>query len=339
VAAVSVPAAVTGHLEAADREIAHRRMIEIRLFEQTVSKLFYKGELPGFVHLYIGEEAVAVGACLVLNTDDFITSTHRGHGHLIAKGADLRRMMAELYARSTGYCKGKGGSMHIADFSLGIAGANGIVGGGMPIAAGLGLGAQLLGDKRVAVAFFGDGGANQGTFHESLNLASIWKLPVIFICENNGFTEWTPYRELTAIDRIGDRASSYTMPGFTVDGNDVEAMAETVRKAVQRARAGEGPTLIEAQTYRWHAHNEGEEAFVGRWGYRTKDELETWKQRDPIALLEGRMIEAGQITADRAQSVRDEVQSEIDAAVVFAKESPLPEPSEVTSDLFSATHS
>jgi TPP-dependent pyruvate/acetoin dehydrogenase alpha subunit len=309
-------------------------MITIRLFEQTVSKLFYKGELPGFVHLYIGEEAIATGVCLALEASDFITSTHRGHGHLIAKGADIRRMMAELYGKATGYCKGKGGSMHIADFSLGIAGANGIVGGGLPIATGIGLAAKLAGDSRVAVAFFGDGGANQGTFHESLNLASIWRLPVVFVCENNGFTEWTPVRELTAIEHIADRASAYSVPGQLVDGNDVEAVRAAARAAVERARNGEGPSLIEARTYRWFSHNEGEEAFIGRWGYRTKEELESWKQRDPIAQLESRMQADGQLSGAEAQALRKEVQVMVDEAVEFAKGSPLPEAATVGEDLF-----
>ena len=251
-------------------------MYKIRRFEQEAVKLFHNKELPGWLHSYIGEEAVAVGVCASLNRDDYITSTHRGHGHCIAKGADLKRMMAELYGKETGYCKGKGGSMHIADFSIGILGANGIVGGGIPIATGTALASQYLEDGRVTVCFFGDGASNQGGFHESLNLASLWKLPVVYVCENNLYAETTPQADHQPIRDIADRAKSYNMPGVIVDGNDVFAVYEKANKAVERARAGRGPTLIECKTYRYRGHWEGDPEV-----YRTKEEVKEWKKRSP----------------------------------------------------------
>ena len=307
----------------------YRSMRSIRSFEEKVAELFYAGRLPGFVHLYVGQEAVATGVCANLRDDDVITSTHRGHGHLIAKGARLDRMMAELYGGIDGYCHGKGGSMHIADFSVGIYGANGIVGGGLPIAVGAGLAARVQRSDRVAVAFFGDGASNEGTFGESLNLASIWKLPVIFVCENNGFTQFTPTEQLTA-GIIAERAKGYDVPGVVVEADDVVTVHEAAREAVARARSGAGPTLIEARQWRFRAHNEGEEAFIGgEWKYRTKESLEAAMQRDPIEKLRLQIDDPdGVARIDRA------VAEAIEAAVAFGEKSPLPPPEAALDDLY-----
>lgn len=307
----------------------YRSMRSIRSFEEKVAELFYAGRLPGFVHLYVGQEAVATGVCANLRDDDVITSTHRGHGHLIAKGARLDRMMAELYGGIDGYCHGKGGSMHIADFSVGIYGANGIVGGGLPIAVGAGLAARVQRSDRVAVAFFGDGASNEGTFGESLNLASIWKLPVIFVCENNGFTQFTPTEQLTA-GIIAERAKGYDVPGVVVEADDVINVHGAAREAVERARSGTGPTLIEARQWRFRAHNEGEEAFIGgEWKYRTKEALEAAMQRDPIEKLRLQIDDPDGIARiDRA------VAEAIEAAVAFGEKSPLPTPDAALDDLY-----
>src|ERR671935_2629966 len=258
----------------------YERMVQIRTFEDTASKKFAAGRIPGFVHLYAGEEAVAVGVCTHLTDEDFITSHHRGHGHCIAKGVDLREMVAELLGREAGACRGKGGSMHIADVHKGMLGANGIVGGGFPLACGAALTAKTLGTGGVAVCFFGDGASNQGTFHEGLNLAAIWKLPVVFVCENNGYAESTPVRYHCAASDIANRASAYEIPGAVVDGLDVFAVYEAAREVVARARRGEGPTLIEAKTYRYYGHFEGDTIL-----YRTQEELELYRHRDPIVSL------------------------------------------------------
>ena len=307
----------------------YRSMRSIRSFEEKVAELFYAGRLPGFVHLYVGQEAVATGVCANLRDDDVITSTHRGHGHLIAKGARLDRMMAELYGGIDGYCHGKGGSMHIADFSVGIYGANGIVGGGLPIAVGAGLAARVQRSDRVAVAFFGDGASNEGTFGESLNLASIWKLPVIFVCENNGFTQFTPTEQLTA-GIIAERAKGYDVPGVVVEADDVINVHGAAREAVERARSGTGPTLIEARQWRFRAHNEGEEAFIGgEWKYRSKEALEAAMQRDPIEKLRLQIDDPDGIARiDRA------VVEAIEAAVAFGEKSPLPTPDAALDDLY-----
>jgi acetoin:2,6-dichlorophenolindophenol oxidoreductase subunit alpha len=316
------------------RELAltlYERMIRIRAFEEKVQQLFKLGKLPGFVHLYIGEEAVAVGACSVLRDDDRITSTHRGHGHLIAKGADVGRMMAELFGRRSGYCKGKGGSMHIFDFGLGILGANGIVGGGIPIATGAALADQVIGRDSVTVAFFGDGAANQGVLHEALNLSSVWRLPVIYLCENNQYTEWMRTEDITA-GKIADRAHAFGVPGEQVDGNDVFAVRDAVSIAVARARGGEGPSLIEALTYRHLAHNEGEEVFSGV--YRPPEEVEAWKARDPIAALRRRLAEEAEVTADDLDGIERRERETIDAAVAGAESSEFPAAEEALDDLF-----
>ncbi|WP_342449237.1 thiamine pyrophosphate-dependent dehydrogenase E1 component subunit alpha [Acetomicrobium sp. S15 = DSM 107314] len=308
----------------------YRTMVTIRFFEQTVEKHFLAGEIPGFVHLYIGEEAIATGVCANLTTDDYIASTHRGHGHSIAKGADVSRMMAEIFGRKTGYCKGKGGSMHIADFSVGMLGANGVVGGSLPLATGAALAAKMLRQKRVAVAFFGDGASNRGTFHESANLASVWKLPVIFLCENNQYASTTPYRSSTSVEDIADRARGYGMPGVIVDGNDVFAVYEAAKAAVERARGGGGPSLVEAKTYRIKGHFVGDPEL-----YRSKEEVqEIFAKTDPISRFERQVSSEGSLSREKLDSIKLEVQELIDKALAFAKESPEPDPSELFSDVY-----
>jgi pyruvate dehydrogenase E1 component alpha subunit len=308
------------------------RMARIRAFESRIQELFRRGSLPGFVHLYVGEEAVAVGVCSVLSTSDRITSTHRGHGHLIAKGADVGLMMAELLGRRDGYCKGKGGSMHIVDYGLGILGANGIVGGGIPIATGAGLADQVLGRDEVTVCFFGDGAANQGVLLEALNLSAIWKLPVIYVCENNHYTEWMRTEDITA-GSIAERASAFGVNNATVDGNDVLAVRAAAQAAVDRARRGEGPTLIEARTYRQLAHNEGEEVFSGE--YRPAAEIEGWKLRDPLELFRGR-LEQGGIDPGALDRIEQAEAKRVEEALEFARSSPLPTATEALEDLFAA---
>ncbi len=265
-----------------------RGMRRVRAFEERVGELFARAALPRHSHLYIGEEAVAVGACCAVRPQDYATSTHRGHGHLIAKGADFERAFAEIAGKATGYCKGKGGTMHVADLSLGFLGAISIVGGGIPIAVGGGLSAQIRGTDQVTLCFFGDGAANNGNFGEGLNVAGIWRLPVIFICENNQYNEYTPTSRVTAGPSIASRAAGYGMPGLVVDGNDAVAMYEAVRDAAARARAGEGPTLLECVTYRARGHSTGDPAR-----YRDPAEVEAWLAKDPIARLEQRILESG----------------------------------------------
>lgn len=305
-------------------------MVTIRFFEQAVEKHFLAGEIPGFVHLYIGEEAIATGVCANLTEDDYIASTHRGHGHCIAKGADVNKMMAELFGRRTGYCKGKGGSMHIADFSIGMLGANGVVGGSLPIAAGAALAISMLDQKRVTVAFFGDGASNRGTFHESANLASVWKLPVIFLCENNQYASTTPYKTTTSVEDIADRAHGYSMPGVAVDGNDVFAVYEAAKAAIERARNGGGPSLLEAKTYRVKGHFVGDPEL-----YRSKEEVEEiFKKRDPISRFEKQVLNEGLLSQKKLDNIKLEAQEVIDNALAFAKASPEPDPSELLSDVY-----
>ena len=308
----------------------YRTMVTIRFFEQTVEEHFLAGEIPGFVHLYIGEEAIATGVCANLTSDDYIASTHRGHGHSIAKGADVSRMMAEIFGKKTGYCKGKGGSMHIADFGVGMLGANGVVGGSFSIATGAALAAKMLEQKRVAVAFFGDGASNRGTFHESANLASTWKLPVIFLCENNQYASTTPYRSSTSVEDIADRARGYGMPGVVVDGNDVFAVYEAAKAAVERARGGGGPSLVEAKTYRIKGHFVGDPEL-----YRSKEEVqEIFAKTDPISRFERQVSSEGSLSREKLDAIKLEVQELIDKALAFAKESPEPDPSELFSDVY-----
>jgi pyruvate dehydrogenase E1 component alpha subunit len=308
----------------------YRNMCSIRRFEEKVSELFAAGRIPGFVHVYIGEEAVAVGACSVLRKDDYITSTHRGHGHCIAKGGDLKYMMAELFGKDTGYCKGKGGSMHIADIDLGILGANGIVAAGIPIAVGAGLSAKLRGTDQVAISFFGDGASNRSTFHEGINLAAIWKLPVIFLCENNLYAQTTPAWAETSVEDIADRAAAYSIPGKIADGNDVMAVYSTVAEAVKRAREGDGPTLIECKTYRWRGHFEGDPQK-----YRDQEEVKEWMKRDPIKRLGTHLTKEGILTEKGLREIDDAVMKEVEEAIAFAENSPYPKPEEALEDVYS----
>ncbi|HTY54501.1 MAG TPA: thiamine pyrophosphate-dependent dehydrogenase E1 component subunit alpha [Candidatus Binataceae bacterium] len=312
----------------------YHSMQRIRQFETKIRDLFLANELPGFVHLSIGEEASAVGVCAALRDTDRITSTHRGHSHLIAKGGTLKQMMAELYGKRTGYCKGKGGSMHIVDFSLGILGANGIVGGGIPIATGSALAAVITGRDDVTACFFGDGASNEGTFHESLNLAAVWKLPVIFVCENNLYGEFTPMQDVTAVKDIALRAQGYGIPGIIVDGNDVVEVFSRTSEAVSRARAGEGPTLLECKTYRWEGHVAGEQAFIGANAYRTEEEINDWKKRCPLQRFEKTFVEGKKIERAEVDRIIQETAAELEEAIEFARNSPLPDPAEVTDDVF-----
>ena len=304
----------------------HRRMVRIRLFEEAAGRLAESNRLPGFLHLYVGEEAVAAGVCGALNDDDHITSTHRGHGHLVAKGGDFNRMMAELMGKATGYCKGKGGSMHISDTSLGMLGANGIVGAGSPIAVGAAFANRYRGRGQVAVAFFGDGSTNIGAFHEAANMACALHLPIVFACENNEYGEFTPRDKTMAITDIVDRAAGYGMPGVIVDGMDVIAVHEATVEAVERARTGGGPSLIEAKTYRFYNHHGVQNLGLK---YRSDDEVAMWKQRDPIFTLEDRMIENKAATRDQFDAIWAELRADIDAAITFADESPYPTPDQI----------
>ena len=307
----------------------YEKMMQIRTFEDLAGNNFAAGLVPGFVHLYAGEEAVAVGICSQLTDNDFITSTHRGHGHCIAKGVDIAGMVAELMGKSTGVCKGKGGSMHIADIEKGMLGANGIVGGGIPLACGAALTAKTLGTGGVAVCFFGDGAANQGTFHEGLNLAAIWNLPVVFVCENNGYAESTPVRYHCAASDIANRAGAYEIPGVVVDGLDVFAVYEAATEAIARARRGDGPSLLEAKTYRFYGHFQGDQVT-----YRTTDELELYKQRDPIAALRKAIIDRGIASVDELDAIDTRVTQQLDDAWVDAKAAPFPEPEEALTDVY-----
>jgi pyruvate dehydrogenase E1 component alpha subunit len=304
-------------------------MVKIRLFEEQVAKFFAAGKIPGFVHLSVGQEAAAAGVCATLRTADYIATTHRGHGHMIAKGGDLRLMMAELFGKKTGYCKGKGGSMHIADLDLGILGANGIVGGGLPIAAGAALASQYLGNDTVTVCFFGDGASNQGTTHEAMNLATCWKLPVVFVCENNLYGISCCTVNSMCVPDIADRAAAYDMPGVVVDGNDVVAVYEAAIEAVKRAREGKGPTLIECKTYRWRGHFEGDPC-----NYRREDELKEWKTKDPILRFENKLREMNLLTQEKIEQIADSLAKELEEAVRYAEQSPYPEPSELTEDVY-----
>ena len=309
----------------------YERMRLIRAFEERVAKLFADGLIPGFVHLYAGEEAVAVGVCAHLSNIDYITSTHRGHGHCIAKGVPVGEMMAELYGRSGGSCKGKGGSMHIADVGRGMLGANGIVGGGPPLAAGAGLTAKILGTGGVAVCFFGDGAAEQGTTHEGMNLAAIWKLPVVFVCENNQFAESTPVGYHCAASSIADRAASYNIPGVLVDGYDVIAVHEAAGEAVARARRGDGPSLIEAKTWRYFGHFEGDQVT-----YRTAEQSAAYREHDPLTVFAAQAVDRGLLAPADIERIDREADAQVDAAIAFAESSPLPAPEDALTDVYVA---
>ncbi|MBE0607790.1 MAG: thiamine pyrophosphate-dependent dehydrogenase E1 component subunit alpha [Dehalococcoidia bacterium] len=314
----------------------HRRMVRIRTFEEEAGKLMESGKIPGALHLYVGEEAVAAGVMVHLRDTDQITSTHRGHGHLVAKGGDLKKMYAELFGRATGYCKGKGGSMHISDLDLGMLGANGIVGAGPPIAIGAAFSNKYRGTDDVTCCFFGDGASNEGTFHEAANMAALYRLPVIFICENNGFGEFTRQERHQAIHDIADRAAGYGMPGIVADGMDALAVYESAGEAIARARRGEGPTFLEYKTYRYFDH-------VGVRGmgviYREDSEVLEWRQRDPIDLMEARLAEQGLLSPEAAAEVHEAVLADVREAIAFAEASPFPEPSALMEDIYTTTAS
>ncbi|MFB6124229.1 MAG: thiamine pyrophosphate-dependent dehydrogenase E1 component subunit alpha [Haloferacaceae archaeon] len=320
----------TMNMETAEgRTEALRRMCTIREFDDTASELFADGEIPGFVHLYVGEEAVAVGACSALDDDDYITSTHRGHGHCIAKGLDPKLMMAELFGKRDGYCKGKGGSMHIADVDAGMLGANGIVGAGPPLATGAALGIDQRDEDRIALAFFGDGAVAQGQVHEALNLAATWSLPAVFVIENNQFGEGTPVEDQHHLDNLSETAEAYDIPGITVDGMDVTAVEEAVAEARTRARNGDGPTLVEAVTYRYRGHFEGDPQ-----PYRDEEDVDEWRERDPIETFFERLRDRGEITDEAFAEMRSEVESTIEAAVDYAHDAPEPDPDDAYEDMF-----
>jgi pyruvate dehydrogenase E1 component alpha subunit len=306
-----------------------RKMLEIRFFEEKVFELYGQNLVPGTIHLYAGEEAVAVGVCSTLKKEDYITSTHRGHGHCIAKGADLKRTMAEILGKKTGYCKGKGGSMHIADFSVGMLGATAVVGAGLPIAVGASLSAKLRGTDQVTVCFFGEGASNQGTFHESINMASAWKLPVVFVCENNLYAMGTRQTRVMAIENVADRAIGYGIPGIIVDGNDVLAVYAAAKKAVERARKSEGPTLIECKTYRHKGHSRVDPAK-----YRPKEEVEEWLRKDPIRRFKQTLLQENVLPEKEIRDIERQVMHEIEQAVKFAVESPYPMPEEALDGVY-----
>lgn len=308
----------------------YKKMQEIRQFENAVHGIFEKGEIPGFVHLYAGEEAVAVGVCAHLTDSDNITSTHRGHGHCIAKGCDLDGMMAEIFGRSTGLCKGKGGSMHIADVGKGMLGANGIVGAGLPLSIGAGLTAKVKKTDNVAVCFFGDGASNHGTFHEAINMASIWKLPVVFVCENNGFGEASTFDYASACDHVSDFAKPYKIAGETVDGRDLQAVYKAAGKAIERARNGKGPTILECLTYRDYGHFEGDTQT-----YKDKDVQDrALKEDDPIFRFQNYAKANQLLTTEEVSAIDAEVKGEIEHAIKFASESPFPDAAQLTTDVY-----
>ena len=310
----------------------HLKMIRIRRFEEEAGRMMEESKIPGALHLYVGEEAIAAGIMQHLSDEDQLTSTHRGHGHLVAKGGEFAPMFAELFCRATGYCKGKGGSMHISNMELGMLGANGIVGAGPPIAMGAAFANKFLKSKRVSIAFFGDGASNEGSIHEAINMASLYKLPCVFVCENNGYGEYTSQANHQAIVDVADRASGYGIPGVIVDGMDVMAVYEAAGEAIKRARDGEGPTLLECKTYRYYDH-------VGVRGmgltYRTDEELETWKKRDAIQAFEANLIELGVLTQKKIDNLYSKINKEIEEAIQFAEDSPYPDASELLEDVYS----
>ena len=307
----------------------YETMVRIRMFEDKVAELFSAGKLPGFVHLYAGEEAIATGVCTHLTDRDYITSTHRGHGHCIAKGVDLNAMMAEVYGKATGACKGKGGSMHIADVDKGMLGANGIVGAGGPLACGSGLMAKTLGTDQVTVCFFGDGAAEQGTMHESMNLACCWTLPVVFVCENNGYAETTPCGYHCSAKSISDRGVAYDIPGLTVDGSDFFAVYEAAEEAIGRARRGEGPSLIECRGFRYYGHFQGDSML-----YFTEEEKKRNRAQDPIEKFKKRGLERKLLSKKKIAEIDAKVAAAIEEAIEFAEKSPWPAPEEVFTDVY-----
>ena len=299
----------------------YRQMVQIRQFEEELFRLFLKRPMPGSMHQYVGQEAVAVGVCAHLAKEDYVTSTHRGHGHCIAKGVGIKAIMAEMFAKKTGCCKGMGGSMHIADFGVGMLGANAIVGAGIPIATGAGWSCKVRYPGRVSVAFFGEGAANEGAFHEGINLAAVWRLPVVFVCENNMYNFSVHYKKTMLLDNVADRAAAYGIPGQVVDGMDLLAVYGAAGEAIKRARQGEGPTLLECKTYRFMGHSRFEPA-----GYRAKEEVEAWKKRDPIPMFRGWLLKAPLASEAEFEEIDRAVAKEIEEAVAFAEQSPDPEP-------------
>ena len=304
-------------------------MLRVRLFEERVRELFAGGRIPGFLHTSVGQEAIAVGAAAALQPDDYVLSTHRGHGHLVARGGSLRALMSELYGKANGLCHGKGGTMHIADVSVGYLGANGVLAAGCVLAPGVGLSIKQRGSGQVALTFFGDGAANRGPFHEGVNLAALWRLPVVFVCENNRWASTTAHALSAAGGSIAARAAGYGIPGESVDGNDVLAVYDAVARAAARARGDDGPSLIEAHTIRWVGHFEGDAQ-----AYRLRDEAAEGRRRDPIARLERVLVERRLLDAGQAERIRDQVGAEIDDAVAHAEASPLPAPEDALTDLF-----
>jgi len=306
-----------------------RRMLCIRLFDERIAHEKAVIPIPGFVHNSLGQEAEIVGACMALRDDDYMTGNHRSHGHPIAKGAPLGPLMAELLGKSTGVCRGKGGSMHLADFSVGSLGESGIVGSAMPVAVGAGLSARMRQTGQVCLCFFGDGAANCGAFHESLNLAAIWKLPIVFLCENNGYATTTPQQQTTSVADIAQRAKAYDIPGVIVDGQDVVAVYTTVSTAVARAREGAGPTLVEAKTYRYCEHSEAPYPT-----YRSQAEIDSWRERDPIEIFSRSVTQTRDLTHTEIEALRARVATEVEAALLFARQSPLPAPGALHEDVF-----
>lgn len=306
-----------------------RQMLLIRAFEESAEQLYFQGLIHGTMHLSIGQEASAVGACGALRPDDYILSTHRGHGHCIAKGAEASLMMAEFMGKEAGYCRGRGGSMHMADVETGNLGANGIVAGGVPMAAGVGLSLKMQRLDKVILVFFGDGAANEGAFHESLNMASIWDLPVIYFCENNQYAMSMAITRSARVEKLSDRAAGYGVPGVTVDGNDLVAVYRATQEAAARARRGEGPTLIEARTYRWKGHSKSDKQR-----YRTKEEVKEWQERDPIVLLAQRMQAAGLLADEELAALEADVTREIEASIEFAKGCPEPDPATILEGVY-----
>lgn len=324
-----------GHISPTKQQLHEmlRRMLRIRYFEERASQLVQAAKLPGFLHNSIGQEAEIVGACMALRESDYMTGNHRSHGHPIGKGVELAPLMAELYAKSTGVCGGKGGSMHLADFSAGSLGESGIVGSLMPVAAGAGLSARMRGTDQVCLCFFGDGAANCGPFHESMNLAAVWKLPVVFLCENNGYAIFTSQLEAASVGDIAQRAQGYGIPGVVVDGQDVVAVYDTVAGAVARARAGDGPTLVEAKTYRYCEHSE----FLGAAPappYRSVAEIDAWRARDPLEIFTARLRCSQELRRDEIEVLKAAVHAEVDAAVTFAEASPVPDAKALHADVF-----
>ena len=300
-----------------------------RIFEESAFQQYSLGKVHGTMHLCAGQEAVAIGAIGALRSDDLITSTHRGHGHAIAKGQDINTMMAELLAKETGVCRGRGGSMHMADVTLGSLGANGVVSGGLPLSVGAGLSLKLRGGDQVCICFFGDGASNEGAFHESINMAAVWKLPVIYLCENNQYGMSMSVKRVMAAADIADRAVAYGIPGETVDGMDPLAVYEAVKRAVAHARAGDGPTLINAVTYRYYGHSKSDKQR-----YRTKEEVETWRAKDPIVTFRDRLIADGVLTEADAAALGDQAQQTIDDAIAWGDAQPEPSVEHLTDDVY-----